>query len=231
MLSLLHAQHHSKYQHYSSLPKPTNTPATQQPPRQRPRQPSRQRSLPKAFHSVTSSTASITSTLAQARAPPLREDGSLLLIQPHHQRQRYHSPPAPQSTSSNSSQESNSPTNSTTSSDPFDKFYSSLQEMLSRLSHPLAFATAPLDGTIPEYGGESFFLVGDEARNAPGMGDTMVPVTRSMAGTMLQPPPPLRENRKTIEEYEMENRHLKAALDQLSRKLYSYKEVRSSNSL
>jgi len=96
--------------------------------------------------------------------------------------------------------------------------------MLSRLSHPLAFATAPLDGTTPEYGGESFFLVGDDAHNAPGMGDTMVPITRSMAATMLQP----RESKKTIEEYEMENRHLKIALDQLSRKVYSYKEVGSA---
>lgn len=101
--------------------------------------------------------------------------------------------------------------------------------MLSRLSHPLAFATAPLDGTTPEYGGESFFLVGDEAHHAPGMGDTMVPITRSMAATMLQQPPP-RDSKKTIEEYEMENRQLKIALDSVSRKLYSYKEVRSPTS-
>ena len=99
--------------------------------------------------------------------------------------------------------------------------------MLSRLSHPLAFATAPLDGTTPEYGGESFFLVGDEAHNAPGMGDTMVPITRSMAATMLQqqPPPPPRQSRKTLEEYAVENGQLKIAVDQLSRKLASYKEV------
>ena len=99
--------------------------------------------------------------------------------------------------------------------------------MLSRLSHPLAFATAPLDGTTPEYGGESFFLVGDEAHNDPGMGDTMVPITRSMAATMLQqqPPPPLRESRKTMEEYAAENFQLKIAVDQLSRKVASYKEV------
>ena len=99
--------------------------------------------------------------------------------------------------------------------------------MLLRLSHPLAFATAPLDGTIPEYGGESFFLVGDDAHNAPGMGDTMVPITRSMAATMLQPPP--RKSKKTNEEYEMENRQLKVALDQLSRKVHSYNEVRPAS--
>jgi len=119
--------------------------------------------------------------------------------------------------------------------------------MLSRLSHPLAFATAPLDGTAPEYGGESFFVVGDEeAVLATGMGDTMVPITRSMAGTMLQgPPPPLplpegvlreevrvvhadrdpRERGKTLEEYAAENHQLKIAVDQLSRKVASYKEV------
>lgn len=132
---------------------------------------------------------------------------------------------------------------SVTNSDPFDKFYASLQEMLSRLSHPLAFATAPLDGTAPEYGGESFFVVGDEYEGGR-MGDTMVPITRSMAGTMLQgPPPPLplpesamrvqepaRESGearggKTLEEYAVENHQLKIAVDQLSRKVASYKEV------
>ena len=122
--------------------------------------------------------------------------------------------------------------------------------MLSRLSHPLAFATAPLDGTAPEYGGESFFVVGDEETVlATGMGDTMVPITKSMAGTMLQgPPPPLplpegvlreegkvanmvnadrdpRERGKTLEEYAFENHQLKIAVDQLSRKVASYKEV------
>jgi hypothetical protein len=135
--------------------------------------------------------------------------------------------------------------------------------MLLRLSHPLAFATAPLDGTAPEYGGESFFVVGDEGFNAPGMGDTLVPITRSMAGTMLQGlPPPLplpdgivivrdvgrtvgcvngsvgeddmtavgdgrdvREGGKTLEEYAVENHQLKIAVDQLSRKVASYKEV------
>jgi hypothetical protein len=110
--------------------------------------------------------------------------------------------------------------------------------MLSRLSHPLAFATAPLDGTTPEYGGESFFLVGDEAHHAPGMGDTIVPITRSMAGTMLQQPQQqeakdqsrptdLPRDTKTLEEYAVENRQLKIALDQLSRTVASYKEVRS----
>jgi hypothetical protein len=108
--------------------------------------------------------------------------------------------------------------------------------MLSRLSHPLAFATAPLDGTAPEYGRESFFVVGDEAHHAPGMGDTMIPITRSMAGTMLQQHPqqqPIQSqimtdvprNRKTLEEYEGENRQLKIAVDHLSRKVASYKEV------
>jgi hypothetical protein len=134
---------------------------------------------------------------------------------------------------------------SVTTSDPFDKFYTSLQEMLSRLSHPLAFATAPLDGTAPEYGGESFFFVGDEYEGGRGMGDTMVPITRSMAGTMLQglpPPLPLPEGvmrvqevvregasegrgGKTLEEYAVENHQLKIAVDQLSRKVASYKEV------
>jgi hypothetical protein len=127
--------------------------------------------------------------------------------------------------------------------DPFDKFYSSLQEMLSRLSHPLAFATAPLDGTgVPEYGQESFYLVGGEDQTN-GMGDTIVPITRSMAGTMLgQHPSSLsqqqqqqqqrhesggggRDSTKTLEEYAVENRQLKIAVDQLSRKVASYKEV------
>lgn len=113
--------------------------------------------------------------------------------------------------------------------------------MLSRLSHPLAFATAPLDGTAPEYGGESFFVINEDAENA-GMGDTIVPITRSMAATMLDPRtmtnnhrPPIneatsemieaRDSRKTLEEYAVENRQLKLAVDQLSRKLASYKEV------
>lgn len=106
--------------------------------------------------------------------------------------------------------------------------------MLSRLSHPLAFATAPLDGTQPEYGGESFFVVGDDATvTGHGMGDT-INITRSMAATSLpsppppQPPPPFvdpRDNKKTLEEYAVENRQLKLALDQLSRKVASYKEV------
>ena len=118
--------------------------------------------------------------------------------------------------------------------DPFDKFYTSLQEMLSRLSHPLAFATAPLDGTTPEYGGESFFVIGDDAHNAPGMGDTMVPITRSMAATMLgqqtAPPPPVArehtsQSKKTLEEYAVENQQLKLAVDQLSKKVASYNEV------
>jgi hypothetical protein len=119
--------------------------------------------------------------------------------------------------------------------------------MLSRLSHPLAFATAPLDGTAPEYGGESFFVVGDEGAN--GMGDTIVPITRSMAGTMLDHTSPAARERqdmmtarnrqdpamerqingmgrgKTLEEYAVENQQLKLAVDQLSRKLASYKEV------
>jgi hypothetical protein len=116
--------------------------------------------------------------------------------------------------------------------------------MLSRLSHPLAFATAPLDGTAPEYGGESFFVVGEEGGG--GMGDTIVPITRSMAGTMLEhtapghgfsnnlPPNHLPHNYpasngvgrgKTLEEYDHENRQLKIAVDQLSRKVASYKEV------
>ena len=108
--------------------------------------------------------------------------------------------------------------------------------MLSRLSHPLAFATAPLDGTTPEYGGESFFVVGDDTANISGMGDTIVPITRSMAGTMINPRPAagatglpgsseLRDPRKTLEEYSVENRQLKIALDQLSRKLAAYKDV------
>jgi predicted RNase H-like nuclease (RuvC/YqgF family) len=119
--------------------------------------------------------------------------------------------------------------------------------MLSRLSHPLAFATAPLDGTAPEYGGESFFVVGDEGGHA-GMGDTIVPITRSMAATMLDPRTPNhsshpqtphqqrlsnvdasqidpRDSRKTLEEYAYENRQLKLAVDSLSKKVASYKEV------
>jgi hypothetical protein len=113
--------------------------------------------------------------------------------------------------------------------------------MLSRLSHPLAFATAPLDGTAPEYGGESFFVINEDAENV-GMGDTIVPITRSMTATMLDPrtmnhtqrsqisdPVPQmadqRGSRKTLEEYAVENRQLKLAVDQLSRKLASYKEV------
>ena len=97
--------------------------------------------------------------------------------------------------------------------------------MLSRLSHPLAFATAPLDGTSPDFGGESFFVVGEET--AQTMGDTIVPITRSMAGTMLEDRSqrnpnstgiPFREQRgaKTLEEYAVENRQLKIAVDQLS---------------
>jgi hypothetical protein len=111
--------------------------------------------------------------------------------------------------------------------------------MLSRLSHPLAFATAPLDGTAPEYGGESFFVINEDADNA-GMGDTIVPITQSMAATMLDPripnnqrhsvnePPQIpegRDSRKTLEEYAVENRQLKIAVDQLSRKVSSYNEV------
>ncbi len=113
--------------------------------------------------------------------------------------------------------------------------------MLSRLSHPLAFATAPLDGTTPEYGGESFFVINEDAENV-GMGDTIVPITRSMAATMLDPrtmnnaqrpqlsePVPqmaeCRDSRKTLEEYAVENRQLKLEVDQLSRTLASYKEV------
>lgn len=114
--------------------------------------------------------------------------------------------------------------------------------MLSRLSHPLAFATAPLDGTAPEYGGESFFVINEDAENA-GMGDTIVPITRSMAATMLDPRnasnlrplvnepsqmPEGRDSRKTLEEYAVENRQLKIAVDQLSRKLASYNEVTHS---
>jgi len=102
--------------------------------------------------------------------------------------------------------------------------------MLSRLSHPLAFATAPLDGTpIPEYGGESFLVVsGDDAPGlAPGMGDTIVPITQSMAATMLSSPSPRKTPGpgKTLEEYAVENQQLKIAVDQLSRKVASYKEV------
>ena len=127
------------------------------------------------------------------------------------------------------------------SSDPFDKFYTSLQEMLSRLSHPLAFATAPLDGTsVPEYGQESFYLVGEEQTGGVGggMGDTIVPITRSMAATMISQAPQQqstagqrqrqdtgRESTKTLEEYAVENRQLKIAVDQLSRTVASYKEV------
>jgi hypothetical protein len=104
--------------------------------------------------------------------------------------------------------------------------------MLSRLSHPLAFAMAPLDGTPLDYGSESFYLVGDE--NQQGMTDTMVPITRSMAATMLDPRPaqqaqPQAQGQgKTLEEYAMENRQLKIAVDQLSRKLASYQEVSPS---
>ena len=105
--------------------------------------------------------------------------------------------------------------------------------MLSRLSHPLAFATAPLDGTpVPEYGQESFFVVPGGEDQMNGMGDTIVPITRSMAGTMLYSPPPAtaaqrqegRDSTKTLEEYAVENRQLKIAVDQLSRKVASYKE-------
>ena len=119
---------------------------------------------------------------------------------------------------------------------------------MSRLSHPLAFATAPLDGTTPDYGGESFFVVGED--NSTGMGDTIVPITRSMAGTMLREPYEPNERGvaergmqgdrgvvgaagtgkgvvggKTLEEYAVENRQLKIAVDQLSKTLASYKEV------
>ena len=45
--------------------------------------------------------------------------------------------------------------------------------MLSRLSHPLTFATAPLD-RAPEYGQELFYGVGDEQTG--GMGETIVPI-------------------------------------------------------
>ena len=70
-----------------------------------------------------------------------------------------------------------------------------------------------------------------------GMGDTIVPITRSMAGTMLSSLPSTREQHqrqeaqagrestKTLEEYAVENRQLKIAVDQLSRKVASYKEV------
>ena len=124
--------------------------------------------------------------------------------------------------------------------------------MLSRLSHPLAFATAPLDGTTPEFGGESFFVVGEDANNG-GMGDTIVPITRSMAGTMLDPRTPNhqtlqqlqqqrtsaidasqidpRDSRKTLEEYAYENRQLKLAVDSLSKKVASYKEVIPSSNI
>lgn len=104
--------------------------------------------------------------------------------------------------------------------------------MLSKLSHPLAFAMAPLDGTpMPEYGQESFLVVsGEDAPGAGnGMGDTIVPITRSMAATMISTPAPQpqqpSESRKTLEEYTIENQQLKIAVDQLSRKVASYKEV------
>ena len=115
--------------------------------------------------------------------------------------------------------------------------------MLSRLSHPLAFATVPLDGTpMPEYGQESFYVVGGEEQTG-SMGDTIVPITKSMAGTILSSPPPSqqrqqgrdardpRESTKTLEEYGVENRQLKIAVDQLSRKVASYKEVISPTTL
>ena len=113
--------------------------------------------------------------------------------------------------------------------------------MLSRLSHPLAFATVPLDGTpMPEYGQESFYVVGGEEPTS-GMGDTIVPITKSMAGTMLYPPGHQKSQKgreardpkdstKTLEEYAVENRELKIALDQLSRKVAHYKEVNPSPS-
>jgi hypothetical protein len=53
-----------------------------------------------------------------------------------------------------------------------------------------------------------------------------------MAATMLSSPtmedtPVIGDQRKTLEEYAVENRQLKIAVDQLSRKVASYKEVLS----
>jgi hypothetical protein len=166
------------YVHYTSLPKPTAGGEVREV-RPRQHQGGRQRSLPKAFQSVHSSTASITSTLAQARIPPIREDPGSMLLVTRPSPPRSPSPPGEQ--------------------DPFDVFYVALQEMLSKLTHPLAFASVPLDGTPEADTGESFYLVPNAEKR------------------------PL--DTKTLEEYSMENRQLKMTLDHLSKKLASYKEV------
>ena len=194
---LLYEQHLQKYEHYSTLPKPTpgtsaNGAATKT--RVKHAGGGRQRALPKAFHSVHSSTGSITSTLAQARIPPIREDSISVVPSPPH-------PSSPTQTT----------TTETSGNDPFNVFYDSLQEMLSRLTHPLAFATAPLDGVQVDFGNESFFMVENAPNNIINEN-----VNVDANGNM---------STKTIEEYSLENKQLKITLDHLSRKLASYKEV------
>src|SRR5271163_2214039 len=179
-LSLLHAQNLAQYQHYSSLPKSTAAPPrpTQPQPQRRPQRQSRQRSLPKAYHSVTSSTASLASMVSHARVPPIREDGSMLLVNRFPPNQ-YTASSSPQQVSPPSSQASNSPTESTASSasnagnDSRDRFLAVVNQLNAHFSsYALAFARAPVDGTpLPaEYGGESFFDIGEHLANgAPGM--------------------------------------------------------------
>ena len=182
--------------------------------------------------------------VSHARVPPIREDGSMLLVNRFPPNQ-YQSSLSPQQVSPPSSQASNSPTESTASSasnggnDSRDRFLAVVNQLNAHFSsYALAFARAPVDGTpLPaEYGGESFFDIGEHLANgAPGMDDTIVAVTRSMAGTMIAPSSAQAQavasetprRTKTLEEYEVENQHLKMAVDQLARKVASFQEVTS----
>jgi hypothetical protein len=90
----------------------------------------------------------------------------------------------------------------------FDKFYAMLEHISSRFANPLAFALTPLDGTAPL-----------EATTSALESFYVVPRQEAAA-----------EQSRSMEELKMENKELRAMVDNLSWKVHVYDQNVHSNS-
>ncbi|CAG8513570.1 15115_t:CDS:10 [Acaulospora colombiana] len=110
--------------------------------------------------------------------------------------------------------------------DPFNKFWEIVESLVSKVSNPVAFATAPLNGTDPrtllDPGTIHTFGNNTDVENG------RIPHPESLKGYY-------RTNKnvptKTLEEYAMENQQLKSTLDIMSKRMQAHEKAAEENSM
>ncbi|ORX89016.1 hypothetical protein K493DRAFT_358793 [Basidiobolus meristosporus CBS 931.73] len=133
-------------------------------------------------------------------------------------------------------------------SDPFDRFWEAVEALIQNTSNPIAFATAPLEG-MEKFDIEE--IRGQYAKKNEGLVSEL-PETSNLHETLgsfiIVPEQSCKQkstkrdsvegdyesvigSTKTIEEYAIENQHLKKAIDILSRQVNALEKAAEENTL